>query len=217
MDLDISTSSVEETLAARRARRQAIMAKYAGLDSNAASPSPGPTSAVEPPHALPAVSDTVTQPTSATETPVSPWVENGEENVSQSELCVTARRSGTHRILGKRESMSASPTPAAFSLAKDGEEEQQVTARILDDANEQVSAADYDPNVDHREDEEKRARAVVDEPREVEMIEEEEEEDEVDDMFAVLTTDKKKVKKVRKIQVCTFPLHPPLSFMNLLV
>ena len=93
MDIDISTSppSVEETLAARRARRQAIMAKYAGLDSNAASPSPGPTSAIEPPHAPPAVSDTVTQPTSATETPVSPWVENGEEDVSQSELCAIVR------------------------------------------------------------------------------------------------------------------------------
>ena len=97
--------------------------------------------------------------------------------------------------------MSASPTPAAFSLAKDGDED-QAKVRAQDDSNEQVSAADYDPNLHYREDEQKRARAVVDESQDIEMVEEEEEEEEVDDMFAVLTTEKKKLKKVKKVQVC---------------
>lgn len=61
--------SVEETLAARRAKRQAIMAKYAGIASQGVSPSPGPSSAVEPPPNLLPVSNDFSQPYSAGETP----------------------------------------------------------------------------------------------------------------------------------------------------
>ncbi|KAI0045783.1 kinase-like protein, partial [Auriscalpium vulgare] len=65
----------------------------------------------------------------------------------------------------------------------------------------QISAADYDPSLDRREDEERRVRGVKAEPDpDIVMIEEEEEEEEdVDDMFAV-TTSTKKVKKVKKVR-----------------
>ncbi|KAH8100376.1 kinase-like domain-containing protein [Cristinia sonorae] len=202
LELPESEPSVEETLAARRARRLAIMAKYSSVNSSAASlasPSPGPSSAVDPPPSLPSVSDTISQPHSAIENPVSaPWTENPNGMISN----------------GKRESLSASPTPAAFSLAKEGEEEGQVNNASREDNNEQISAADYDPNLDYREDEHKRARTVVDGPQDVEMVEEEEEAEEdedVDDMFAVVTAEKKvkKVKKVRK------PAAPALITTNL--
>jgi serine/threonine-protein kinase PRP4 len=99
--------------------------------------------------------------------------------------------------LGKRESLSASPAQATFTLAKDGEEEDaQVKVQAENSGAEQVSAADYDPSLDRREDEQKRAREPI---PEVDVIEEEEEEDDVDDMFAVAIGDKKKVKKVKKV------------------
>lgn len=70
---------------------------------------------------------------------------------------------------------------------------------------EQISAADYDPSLDRREDEQKRVRGVNQAPdADVEILEEEEEEeeDEVEDMFAVISTEKvKKVKKVKRVAV----------------
>ncbi|KAI0792601.1 kinase-like protein [Abortiporus biennis] len=105
-------------------------------------------------------------------------------------------------FISKRDSVTVSPTPVEFSLAKEGDEEDaQVKAQAADGNRDQVSAADYDPSLDRREDEQKRVQAVIrDADMEVEMIEEEEEEeeDDVDDMFAVATTEKKKVKKVVK-------------------
>lgn len=64
-----------------------------------------------------------------------------------------------------------------------------------------ISAADYDPSLDRREDEERRVRGVAD--HDVEMIEEveEEDDDDLDDMFAIDATEKKKKKKVRQITV----------------
>lgn len=73
---------------------------------------------------------------------------------------------------------------------------------------EQVSAADYDPSQDRREDEQKRVRGFKEEvDGDVEMIEEEEEEedDDVEDMFAVATIEKKKVKKVKRVMVSVIP------------
>lgn len=103
--------------------------------------------------------------------------------------------------------MSASPTPTSeeFSLAKDGEQEDaQVKVQAQNASAEQVSAADYDPNLDRRHEEERRARGTKDEPMlDVEEIEEIEEDD-VDDMFAV-TTDAPKVKKVKKVIVSDLP------------
>jgi serine/threonine-protein kinase PRP4 len=75
MELDLSTTlpSVEDTLAARRARRQAILAKYTGLasinTSQTASPSPGPSSAAELATAISAVSDPPSQLQSVPVTP----------------------------------------------------------------------------------------------------------------------------------------------------
>jgi len=65
-ELELATSPVpiEVTLAARRAKRQAIIAKYAGVASvntTQASPSPGPSSAVQPPPPSAVVSDPQSQ------------------------------------------------------------------------------------------------------------------------------------------------------------
>ena len=112
-------------------------------------------------------------------------------------------------IPDQRGSQSASPTPDVFELAKGGEEEgaqaeaQEQAKR--EGAREQMSAADYDPSLDRREDEQRRVRGAHEElSQDVEMIEDEEEEDEdddVDDMFAVSVEDKKKVKKVKRVVV----------------
>jgi serine/threonine-protein kinase PRP4 len=109
--------------------------------------------------------------------------------------------------LDRRESQSASPAPDIFELAKGGEEEgaqaeaQEQAKR--DGAREQISAADYDPSLDRREDEQRRVRGTKEElNQDVEMIEEEDDVDDVDDMFAVFVADKKKkTKKVRKVIV----------------
>jgi serine/threonine-protein kinase PRP4 len=103
-----------------------------------------------------------------------------------------------------------------FELAKGGEEEgaqaeaQEQAKR--EGAPEQISAADYDPSLDRREDEQRRVRGTKELlNQDVEMIEEEEEEEEedVDDMFAVSVTDKK-TKKAKKVMVSlvVLVLHP---------
>ena len=104
--------------------------------------------------------------------------------------------------------MSTSPTPAGFSLAKESDQEPDAKAQEQGGDRDQISAADYDPSLDRREDEQRRVRAGVDDPeQDVEMVEEEveeveevEEEDDVDDMFAVATT-VKRVRKVTKVVV----------------
>jgi serine/threonine-protein kinase PRP4 len=104
-----------------------------------------------------------------------------------------------------------------FELAKGGEEEgaqaeaQEQAKR--DGVREQISAADYDPSLDRREDEQRRVRGTKEvSNQDVEMIEEEEEDDDddVDDMFAVSVADKKKTKKVKKVMVSLVVLflHP---------
>jgi serine/threonine-protein kinase PRP4 len=99
--------------------------------------------------------------------------------------------------------MSVSPTSAAFELAKDDEQEDaQVKVQAQNGNAHQISAADYDPSLDRREDEQR--RVYKDEPMDVETIEEEEEdEDDVDDMFAVSSTVKKKIKTVKRVVVST--------------
>lgn len=115
----------------------------------------------------------------------------------------------TSAISERRESQSASPAPDIFELAKGGEEEgAQAEAQEqleCDGAREQVSAADYDPSLDRREDEQRRVRGAKEElNQDVEMIEEDEDDDDdVDDMFALFVADKKKkIKKVKKVIVC---------------
>lgn len=112
------------------------------------------------------------------------------------------------RYIGSRKSLSASPEPAdIFSLQKEAKEKevQAETQESQTEDNAQVSAADYDPSLDRREDEERRVRAITtkqenhaeDEVMEVE--EEVEEEDDVDDMFAVDPVPKKKKTKIRVV------------------
>lgn len=116
----------------------------------------------------------------------------------------------------RRGSQSASSASDMFELAKGGEEEgaqaeaQEQAKR--EGAPEQISAADYDPSLDRREDEQRRVRGTKELlNQDVEMIEEEEEEEEedVDDMFAVSVTDKK-TKKAKKVMVSlvVLVLHP---------
>ncbi|KIJ98037.1 hypothetical protein K443DRAFT_681086 [Laccaria amethystina LaAM-08-1] len=183
LDLPPSPPLVEDVLAARRAKRLAILAKYTDVSSVATSvsPSPGPSSAVQPPTTSSSISDRVSQTPSAIDVIAAPpAMANGASS--------------------KRESISASPTPHDFELAKDEDQEEEVPRE--GEGAEQVSAADYDPSLDRREDEHKRFKEPIpkNEPteEEIEVIEEEEEEEDVDDMFAALTTEKKS-KKVKKV------------------
>ncbi|KAG2348276.1 kinase-like protein [Suillus weaverae] len=182
LDLEIDTAAAEAAArAARRARRQAILARHSGVASanKSISPSPGPSSAVQPQPVV-SMSDTP-QPHSAIDTSASLAVDTSKT---------------------RHDSMnSASPQPddSIFELAKD-EDDEDVRAKMQDGAPDQISAADYDPSLDRREDEQR--RVLKDEPMNVETIEEEdEEEDDVDDMFAAGVTEKKrkKVKKVKKV------------------
>jgi serine/threonine-protein kinase PRP4 len=221
IELTTSPVPVEVTLAARRAKRQAILAKYAGVASvntTEASPSPGPSSAVQPPPPSAVVSDPQSQRHSIIG-------ENGVGSTSRDQSAGPLSKS-PHTLspeftlnivtLDRRESQSASPAPDIFELAKGGEEEgaqaeaQEQAKR--DGAREQISAADYDPSLDRREDEQRRVRgAKEDLNQDVEMIEEEEEEEEdVDDMFAVSVADKKKkIKKVKKVIVSLMLIFYP--------
>jgi hypothetical protein len=97
--------------------------------------------------------------------------------------------------VGKRESASASPAPRDFTLVED---DTQVKLQVGNEGGEQVSAADYDPSLDRREDEQKRIWNPAHAPESVEELEEEEEE--VDDMFAVAAPEKQ-VKKLKRMVV----------------
>ncbi|PFH53527.1 hypothetical protein AMATHDRAFT_54690 [Amanita thiersii Skay4041] len=181
MDLDIvpSPPPVEDILAARRARRQAILAKYSGA-ANAHKDASGTSSAVQPPPPSSSISDPVSQTHSVTGTP---GPSGGVEQYAANDK----------GVMSKRESMSTSPTPRDFALEEDGA---QVKLQVENGTVDQVSAADYDPSLDRREDEQKRIRDPTLVPGAVEELLEEDEE-EVDDMFAIETSEKKrKVKKV---------------------
>jgi len=206
MELEIPTSPppIETTLAARRAKRLAILAKYSNqptpAPSNAGTPLSGTSSAVPPPPSTISVSDNMSQinrvepptPLSAT-TPAFDCKSSSSSPFSRSSL--------TPSIV-KRESVSASPEPNEFTLAKGGDEQAHDTTQTQNEGGEQVSAADYDPNQDRREDEGKRIHDIDDRSGDsVEMVVEEEEgEEDLDDMFAVATTEKK-VKKIRRVLV----------------
>ncbi|KAG0701585.1 kinase-like domain-containing protein [Suillus ampliporus] len=181
LDLETDTAAAEAAArAARRARRQAILARYSGVASanKSISPSPGPSSAVQPPQPVASVSDTP-QPHSAVDTSASLAMESSKTR---------------HDSMSRRDSASPQPDDSIFELAKD-EDDEDVRAKMQDGAPDQISAADYDPSLDRREDEQR--RVLKDEP--VEIIEEEEDdEDDVDDMFAAALTEKKQ-KKVKKV------------------
>ncbi|KAF4578245.1 U4/U6 small nuclear ribonucleoprotein prp4 [Pleurotus pulmonarius] len=187
LDLPPSPPPVEATLAARRAKRLAILAKYQGGDADS-TPSPGASSAVQPPQSVVRLSD-ASQTNSVSVTPAM------ATPISES----------------KRQSMSVSPTPADFSLGKIEQDEAQAQNFAEGQGGDQISAADYDPSLDRREDEQRRVNAPVVVSDEEEEYEEEEED--IDDMFAVATSERKKVRKVKK--KVTKPSAPALIATNL--
>ncbi|KIM49860.1 hypothetical protein M413DRAFT_21983 [Hebeloma cylindrosporum] len=182
LDLPSSPPPVEDILAARRAKRQAILAKYAGITSvsTSVSPSPGPSSAVQPP-----TTSSVSNPVSQTQRVIATgtFIEPETPMIGEPE--------------SRRDSASVSPTPQDFTLAKDEEDREAPTEHT---GTEQVLAADYDPSLDRREDERKRFgdQAQIIHPVEDEEEEEEEEDEDLDDMFSVAFSDKPKVKKTRR-------------------
>ncbi|KAG1894112.1 uncharacterized protein F5891DRAFT_1256540 [Suillus fuscotomentosus] len=201
-DLEIDTAAAEAAArAARRARRQALLAKDSGLASanKSVSPSPGPSSAVQP-QPVASVSDTL-QPHSAVDTSASSAADTSKVRHDSMSEVLSKKYLAWINILyhaGKRDSPSPQPDDSIFELAKD-EDDEDVRAKMQDGAPDQISAADYDPSLDRREDEQR--RVLKDEPMDVETIEEEEEdeeEDDVDDMFTAAITEKKR-KKVKKV------------------
>ncbi|KAF5318036.1 hypothetical protein D9619_012101 [Psilocybe cf. subviscida] len=198
IDLPHSPPPVEDMLAARRAKREAIRLKHLGIDSvnTSVSPSPGPSSAVQPLPTRLHISNPVSQNFHTEQVSEQPPGSEGRSSIS-----VAVR---------ERESASASPTPRDFTLAKENGSSDQPAESAGD---EQVLAADYDPSLDRREDERKRF-GVKDKPNDIQMIDddedeeievEEEEGDDIDDMFAVALADKPKKKTVKKVKKAAVP------------
>ncbi|KAK0473941.1 kinase-like domain-containing protein [Armillaria novae-zelandiae] len=186
LDLQLETPVVPETNFDPEAARKARLAKWEAIRARSSvngTPAPEISSAVQPPPSS-AVSDHITSSFSHTPPP-----SNGSK--------------------AARVSVAAADPRNDFELAKDDEAESsqrktQAENSTLDGA-VQVSAGDYDPSLDRREDEQRRVFGPTqNEPEvmevEVEEEEEEEEEEDLDDMFAVATVEKKPktVKKVNK-------------------
>jgi serine/threonine-protein kinase PRP4 len=97
---------------------------------------------------------------------------------------------------------TVTPEPAAFDLAKAadaGNAQSAVSAQAAQAGAAEQSAADYDPSMDRREDEQRRLRDDVPMAVDAEDVEVEEvtddEDDDVDDMFALLEEKPKKTRK----------------------
>jgi serine/threonine-protein kinase PRP4 len=97
---------------------------------------------------------------------------------------------------------TATPEPAAFDLSKAadaGNAQSAVSAQAAQAGAAEQSAADYDPSMDRREDEQRRLREdapmAVDVDAEVEEEVTDDEDDDVDDMFALLEEKPKKTRK----------------------
>ncbi|KAG8963570.1 U4/U6 small nuclear ribonucleoprotein prp4 [Tulasnella sp. 419] len=172
--------SPEQIIAQRRARRQAILAKY---NSTASTPSGGPL-------------ETHTNTTSPIEQSAVQEPENSAQKRSPS-------------VENKKDEQTGDGTPLQesrddFSLLKVEGDDTNTNGAAAGDPSEQFSAADYDPNLDRREDEEKRIKNQISEPaangdQAMDMDEEEEVEDEEDDLDDMFALDKpKKTKKVKR-------------------
>jgi serine/threonine-protein kinase PRP4 len=110
-------------------------------------------------------------------------------------------------ILG-RGSASATPEPLVFDLTKEedaGIAQTAVQHENVKEGTADQSAADYDPSMDQREDEQKRLRtdANLSVNEEAEEWEEEDDQDDedVDDMFAIIDSEKPKKSKKKKAKV----------------
>ncbi|KAJ7780237.1 kinase-like domain-containing protein [Mycena maculata] len=159
LDLLPSPPPVEQTLAERRARRAAILARHATSASNSNSGSTGPSGSF-PASEVPA-------PEHQTQT------HNGQAGPSMPAKQPSRRSSSPPQEQEQQQ----------FTLAKpDSRSKPSAAQRTQSEV--QVNAADYDPSLDRREDEFRRQGQgalplVLAEPAD----DEEEEEDEVDDMF----------------------------------
>ncbi|TFK24621.1 kinase-like protein [Coprinopsis marcescibilis] len=229
---EIPEKTEEEILAERRARRAAIKAKYTGsrgslvADTEPATPNAGsgPSSVVLP---TPTLSTTV----SANGTP------SGVVNDALARVSLLGDQDASVASAVTPQRVSASPPPDSaahpdhtfgFELAKNGDNDSDKNRLIANtDApsgvavtGEQISAADYDPSLDRREDERRRfgvengkawpSADITDvdmengcEDDEVDDTEEQTDEEDLDDMFAVVFDDekpksKKKTKANRK-------------------
>ncbi|GJJ14314.1 hypothetical protein Clacol_008578 [Clathrus columnatus] len=180
--------SIEEQMAARRARREAIRAKYAANGLSTASQLPRELTPV---------------------TGMRPMVQNlslEDERMSQPPQAKDVGTPDQSRPISRSTSPAADAT--AFSLAKDEPDDTADPKPVAD--GEQISAADYDPNQDRKEDEERRVRDIIaknglHEDNAMDVVEEvveeaEEEEEDLDDMFMIASnkTKKKKTVKVTK-------------------
>lgn len=213
-EMDITTpqeepdeESLEKQMAARRARREAIRAKYAA------------TAAPTTPIASQSQSQSPRE-----ETPVAtirPMIHDLTLEEKEKPKLSREDREETNGTPGPGPTgRTAAPAPAsrstspaannddnAFSLAKDEPETIPEDSDKTAPDGEQISAADYDPNQDRKEDEERRVRDIIAKNElhgdnamdvvEEEVVQEvEEEEEDVDDMFAIITNKTKKTVKV---------------------
>jgi len=184
-------------MAARRARRAAILAKYQGGSSTTSSQVNTPDRGVTPCSTVQPMVQRLTIEDPAISREPSVFQQEGEP-VSAATRTASRSASPVAEDLGNN----------VFDLAKEGPEEESAPAAKAPEDGEQVSAADYDPSLDRREDEARRVGAwrpdggSKEEPMDVDVVEEEiieeAEDDEVEDMFAIVTSAPKKKVAVKK-------------------
>lgn len=184
LDLVPSPPPVEQTLAERRARRAAILARHANPASDSNPNSTGPSNGTS-----------ATTPAGSTPGPQLQALDLNDQGPST-----------------PMKQPSRSPSPAQeqdqeqeqeqFTLAKPDSPGKplKAPAGAPDDGQTQVNAADYDPSLDRREDEFRRVGAPAPVQGEVEVEEEEEDEEDVDDMFAFAGPKKKKTGEKKKVK-----------------
>ncbi|KAJ6567082.1 kinase-like domain-containing protein [Mycena capillaripes] len=193
LELAPSPPPVEQTLAERRARRAAILARHAGSASNSNPGSTGPLNAASTSVSTPAEVSVNGSP--------APQPQNGHGPSSLAKPPSRSPSPGQDQEQEQEQFTLAKPdSPGKPSAASKSEAQHQPgTQQEEEDGQAQVNAADYDPSLDRREDEFRRVQGQGAQPApslpvadEEEEEEEEEEEDEVDDMFAFASTKTKK-------------------------
>ncbi|KAF7323387.1 Serine/threonine protein kinase PRP4 [Mycena chlorophos] len=224
IELIPSPPPLEQLLADRRARRAAILARHASGTPNPSLPgSTGPFSgnpsvslSEDASKAHVAILAAQASATPNASLPGSTGPFNGKSTNGYSDK---SAQNG-HDVSTPDKSRSPSPAPEQqddmFTLAKP-DSPGRVTASNTSNAAQagqdpQVNAADYDPSLDRREDEDRRVKGIpVDEDEEEEVEVDDEDEDDVDDMFSLggpsKPKKKKLVKKKRPVEVAAPVLH----------
>ncbi|KAJ6606025.1 kinase-like domain-containing protein [Mycena vulgaris] len=214
LELVPSPPPVEQTLAERRARRAAILARHTGSASNS---NPGSTGPLNGAGLLASgASTSVSTPagpiangSTAPQTQALDLVRPGSTPAAQIQRLDLNTPGPSTRV--KQPSRSPSPTQdqdqaqEQFTLAKpDSPGKVGAVQKQADDGQAQVNAADYDPSLDRREDEFRRVQgAPVANVADEEGDDEEEEDDEVDDMFAFAGAKPKKKSGKKKAKAGT--------------